>query len=157
MNRGELFQRVNQKFIHVRKPCVSGPKGLVQCSRASSPPAVIPVTPGLPKKLPAHPLGMSYVHWNVWPSNGEEWVNVRTLWPTRGQFPSEREDPQSWWDPLLSVAEMDPPGSAPNPSLVKSSQPKAASLAKRVQWWNSAAAASGPLNLEIRMTPNTHF
>lgn len=103
MNRGELFQRVNQKFIHVNKPCVSGPKGLLQCSRASSQPAVIPVAPGLPNKLPAHPLGMSYVHQNFWPTSVEEWVNVRKSWPIHGQFRGEREDPQSWSDPLLSV------------------------------------------------------
>lgn len=79
MKRGELFQRVNQKFIHVGKPCVSGPKGLVQCSCASNQSAIIPVTPGLPK-LPAHPLGMSSVHWNFWPVHIEEWVNGRKLW-----------------------------------------------------------------------------
>lgn len=35
-----------------------------------------------------------------------------------GQFPGEREGPQSRWDPLLSVPGMDSPDSAPKPSPV---------------------------------------
>lgn len=149
MNRVELFQRVNQKFIYMSKPCVSGPKGLVQCSRASSQPAIIPMTPVLPNKLPAHPLGMAYVHWNFCPDNLEEWVNVRKLWPTHGKFSGEREGPQNWWDPF-SVTERDSLGSALKPSLVNHvpHNSKKPHLPNKLSGGSSAVVALAPSQVQ---------